>query len=128
MNNFDKVKITEIIYNQLKDKLSSDTTVDKLLRIYWYTGKSSSNLRLTEEGKFAFDLLNIEFYEYPLKLEKQQFIPYVTSIGKKLKSPFYVGLKNQMYKSAYIRIYDSKIAMLVNLYGSFADYINATNY
>lgn len=124
MNNFDKVKVTQVIYDQLKDKLNPNTSVDTLIKAYWYTGKTSKNLRLTEEGKLAFEHLNIEFYEYPVNLEKEKFIPYITTLGKKLKTPFYIGFKNRLYKSAYIRIYDSKIAMLINLYGDFSEYLN----
>ena len=60
MNNFNKKKITEILYNNLKTHLETDTDVSSLYKRYWFTGRSTKNLRLTEEGKKAFDLLELE--------------------------------------------------------------------
>jgi hypothetical protein len=125
MNNFDKVKITEILYENLKDKLDPNIQVDKLYKRYWFTGRSISNMRLTDEGKDAFDMLDLEFFEFHLDATTDRFPYLIINIGKKLKTPFWIGFKNRFYKSAYIRIYDSKTAMLINLYGSFKEYLSA---
>jgi len=125
MNNLNKIKITDIIYNQLKDKLEPDITVNKLYKRFWFTGRSTKNMRLTDEGKNAFEMLDIEFFEFHLNTDTDRFNYHVINIGKKLKTPFWIGFKNRFYKSAYIRIYDSKIAMLINLYGSFAEYLDS---
>lgn len=125
MNNLDKIKITDIIYNQLKDKLEPDVTVNKLYKRFWFTGRSTKNMRLTDEGKNAFEMLDVEFFEFHLNTDTDRFNYYVINIGKKLKTPFWIGFRNRFYKSAYIRIYDSKIAMLVNLYGSLDEYLNS---
>jgi hypothetical protein len=123
--NKDKVKYTETLYNHLKDKLEPDIDVNKLYKRYWYTGRSTKNLRLTEEGKNAFDMLDLEFFEFHLNTTTEKFPYHMVDIGKKLRTPFYIGFRNRFYKSAYIRIYDSKIAMLINLYGSFAEYLDS---
>jgi hypothetical protein len=123
--NKDKVKYTETLYQYLKDKLEPNTDVNQLYKRYWFTGRSTKNLRLTDEGKNAFDILDLEFYEFHLNTTTDRFNYQAVNIGKKLKTPFYIGFRNRFYKSAYIRIYDSKIAMLINLYGSFDDYLNS---
>lgn len=118
-----KTQYTEILYKHLKDTFDSNLDPNTLYKRYWVTGRSTKNLRLTEEGKNAFDKLDLEFFEFHLNTETERYKFDILNIGKKLKTPFWIGFKNRFYKSAYIRIYDSKIAMLVNLYGSFEEYL-----
>jgi len=125
MNNLDKHHYTQILYNNLKDKTEPALELNKLYKAYWFTGRSTKNLRLTEEGKKAFDMLDLEFFEFHLNTTTEKFPYHMVNIGKKLKTPFYIGFRNRYYKSAYIRIYDSKIAMLITLYGNFDEYLNS---
>jgi len=120
-----KVQYTEILYKHLKDKLEPNIDVNKLYRRYWVTGRSTKNLRLTEEGKKAFDSLDLEFFEFDIDTKTERYNYDVMNIGKKLKTPFWVGFRTRFYKSAYIRIYDSKIAMLINLYGNLQEYLES---
>jgi len=120
-----KVQYTETLYNHLKDKLEPNTDISKLYKRYWFTGRSTKNLRLTDEGKNAFDMLDLEYFEFHLNTTTEKFPYHMVNIGKKLKTPFWIGFRTRYYKSAYIRIYDSKIAMLINLYGSFQDYLDS---
>lgn len=120
-----KTQYTEILYKHLKDTFEPDLDLNKLYKRYWFTGRSTKNLRLTEEGKKAFDMLDLEFFEFHLNTTTEKFPYHMVNIGKKLKTPFYIGFRNRFYKSAYIRIYDSKIAMLITLYGSFDEYLNS---
>lgn len=120
-----KVQYTEILYNHIKDKLEPNIDISKLYKRYWVTGRSTKNLRLTDEGKNAFDMLDLEYFEFNLNTDTNRFNYHVINIGKKIKTPFWIGLRTRYYKSAYIRIYDSKIAMLINLYGSFQDYLDS---
>jgi len=125
MNNLDKIKITDIIYSQLKDKLDSNIKLNELYKKFWFTGRSTENMRLTDEGKNALEMLDLEFFEFHLNTNTDRFNYHVINIGKKLKTPFWIGFKNRLYKSAYIRIYDSKVAMLINLYGNFDEYLQS---
>jgi len=125
MNNLDKKHYNEILYKHLKDKLEPTVEPSKLYKKFWFTGRSTKNLRLSEEGKKAFDMLDLEFFEFHLNTTTERFPYHIVNIGKKLKTPFYIGFRNRYYKSAYIRIYDSKIAMLITLYGSFDEYLNS---
>lgn len=132
-----KTKITEIILDQLPYSSTYKTIpADKTIMRWWVTGRSSNNLRLTDEGKQAFDLAEIEFFDFPLFTEQQlkdirqskktifegsQF----TLRLKNIDCPFYVGMKTNQTRSAYIRVYDSKTAMMINLYGSFTEYLES---
>jgi hypothetical protein len=45
-------------------------------------------------------------------------------LNKKIKCPYYIGVsQKEKTKSFYIRIFDSKIAMMLGLYGNLQDYL-----
>ena len=126
----DKEKLTNIVYQNLPALHPwQDKSIEKCLFEWWATGRSNQSLRLTDAGQTAFELAEIAYYEYPLidkpdDLEQIKFTGFTINLGKKIKCPFYIGYKNKLKKSVYIRIYDSKIAMMISLYGSFTEYFN----
>lgn len=110
------------------DNPYKDMSIDKLLFLWWITGRNSENLRLSEDGNMAFASANIEFYDYPLitnknDIDKIKSAKFTIRIGKKINCPWYLGFKKENKKTAYIRLYDSKTAMLVTLYGSILEYL-----
>lgn len=123
-----KELLTKTIYENLSATHPfKDISLDKLLFRWWATGRASDNLRLTEDGKLAFDLAEIQYYDFPLFIKKQNELKaneFTIKIGKKVKCPYYIGLKTNQVKSAYIRIYDSKVAMMMQLYGSFQEFLD----
>lgn len=122
----DKNTITKIILENLPaNNPWQDLPFEKVLFQWWTTGRNKHSLKLSEVGKQAFDMAEIQFYRYDLEVDKTNFPQLMIHLGKKIKCPFYVGFKTRIYKSAYIDIYDSKIAMMINLYGSFKDYLNS---
>ena len=134
MSKSKKEKLTEIILDQLPNSSTFKTLpAEKTLMRWWVTGRSSENLRLTEEGKQAFDLAEIEHYDYPLFTEQElkdmdktfkEGSRFTVKL-KKIDCPFFIGKKTQFYKSLYIRVYDSKVAMMIGLYGSFTEYLES---
>jgi hypothetical protein len=133
MSKSKKEKITQIILDQLPSSSTfKSIPLDKTLMRWFVTGRTSTNLRLTDEGKQAFDLAEIEFYEYPLftteeykKIVSKKDLKGTkfTVMLRKMECPFYIGMKTNQTKSAYIRVYDSKVAMMIGLYGSFKEYL-----
>jgi hypothetical protein len=125
-----KEKITEIVFKNLPyDNPFKELSINQLVFLWWTTGRSSLGLRLSEEGKLAFDLAEIEFFDYPVKLTKDQQKnfnnkKFTLSLGKKIHCPFYIGLNSDKKKSVYIRIYDSKVAMMIALYGDIFSYLD----
>jgi len=128
-----KQEITQAIIDILEiDKSQPENSLNKLIFKWWATGRSGSGLRLTEDGMQAFTLAELEYFDFPVfvdhkhtNLKKEELKQFTLNLGKKLKCPWYIGLKNQTAKSAYIRIYDSKVAMMITLYGSFLEYIDS---
>lgn len=126
-----KLEITEALIEILEiDQSQPKNSINDLLFKWWATGRSGSGLRLTEDGLEAFTLAELEYFDFPVfegnwkkGLKKEDMKKFTLKLGNKLKCPWYIGLKNQQAKSAYIRIYDSKVAMMIQLYGNFYEYI-----
>jgi len=121
-----KKAITSAIYKNLPDDSPyKDVPLEDLLFRWWWTRRSTEGLRLSEEGASVCTLIDLEYFDFdfPLSAEDHPFIG--VTLGKKISCPYYIGFKNRLYKSAYIRIYDSKIAMLITLYGGIKDYIDS---
>jgi hypothetical protein len=123
-----KETITEVVLAQLPDSLiqEKNSSVDKLLFKWWMTGRQDG-LRLTDVGDLAFRTAEIEFYQYELKIQPEtQYHAYILELNKKIKCPYYMGLNKDGKKSfPYIRFYDSKIAMMVSLYGNVNEYLDS---
>lgn len=123
-----KFTLTEIVLKNLKhiDQYKNSNSNEVLLR-WWMTGRMSHGLRLTDEGKKAFELADIQHYDFDLKLEKP-FVPqnFILELNKKIECPYYIGV-NKVAKSInpYIRLYDNKIAMMLALYGNVKEYLES---
>ena len=123
-----KETITEVVLAQLPDSLlqEKNSSVDKLLFKWWMTGRQDG-LRLTDMGDLAFRTAEIEFYQYELKIQPEtQYHAYILELNKKIKCPYYMGVNKEVKKSSpYIRFYDSKIAMMISLYGNVNEYLDS---
>ena len=123
-----KETITEVVLAQLPDSLiqEKNSSVDKLLFKWWMTGRQDG-LRLTDVGDLAFRTAEIEFYQYELKIQPEtQYHAYILELNKKIKCPYYMGVNKDGKKSKpFIRFYDSKIAMMVSLYGNVNEYLDS---
>lgn len=122
-----KELITTAVYEQIPSELRI-ATVEESLRRWWQTGARSDGLRLTEIGDWSFRVAEIEFYQYDFKPKAvESYHSYILDLNKKLKCPYYLGVNKQEGKKSvpYIRLYDSKIAMMLSLYGDLDSYLNS---
>lgn len=124
--------ITEAVVKELPEASRKDIhDVDSILTRWWATGRQDG-LRLTDYGDLNFRMAEIEFYEFNLEkdIKKHPGIEwnnFLLECNRKIRCPYYLGVnKNEgKTKTIYIRFYDSKIAMMVELYGSIRDYLNS---
>jgi hypothetical protein len=119
--------ITEAVLAELPEHLSLDSETDKLMVRLWSSGRQDG-LRLTEYGDFIFRMAEIEYYECDFKLrEGISEHAYMLEINKKIKCPYYLGVNKieGKKKKLYMRMYDSKIAMLIELYGDLIGYLDS---
>jgi hypothetical protein len=122
-----KLIITEAVLAELPEHLSLDSDSDKLMVRLWSSGRQDG-LRLTEYGDFIFRMAEIEYYECDFKLrEGISEHAYMLEINKKIKCPYYLGVNKieGKKKKLYMRLYDSKIAMLIELYGNLIGYLDS---
>ena len=119
--------ITEAVLAELPDNLSIDSTADSLMVRLWASGRQDG-LRLTEYGDFVFRMAEIEYYQCDFKLRNGiSDHAYLLEINKKIKCPYYLGVNKVegKKKQPYMRLYDSKIAMMIELYGDILTYLDS---
>lgn len=123
-----KQVLTEVVLDILHDDYE-DPDIENMIFRWWVTGRAGEGLRLTEEGMEAFYRADIEHFDFPLGLPKNKkvFVPeaFILELNKKIKSPYYIGLNKSKSNQPFFRIYDSKTAMLLNLYGTLQDYLDS---
>ena len=119
--------ITEAVLADLPKNHILDSTADQLMVRIWASGRQDG-LRLTEYGDFIFRMAEIEYYQCDFKLrEGVSDHAYLLEINKKIKCPYYLGVNKVegKKKQPYMRLYDSKIAMMIELYGDILTYLDS---
>lgn len=123
-----KHKITEAVLAEIpkSHRVYQDLTIEDIAFRWWFTGRQEG-LRLTDEGVTAFQLADIEFYDYEFKAEGKSHHTFMLELNKKIKCPYYLGVnkKDKTKPKFYIRLYDSKIAMVLGLYGTLDEYLES---
>jgi hypothetical protein len=121
----------ELVTEKVIKELDDDTLwqFDDAMRKWWMVQRIDGGLRLTDQGDLAFRYAKIEFYNYDFIIDAKfggGWHSYLIELNKKLKCPYYIGVnKVEDSKKPFIRLYDSKIAMLVSLYGNISDYLKS---
>lgn len=120
-----KYTITRAVMDQLPHTYS--TSIDDIISQWWFT-KSGDSLRLSAVGDAAFRLATIEFFESPVKVKHLNWYKFLTECNKKIKCPYYFSASTEgdsKVKQPFIRVYDSKIAMMLALYGDIESYLES---
>ena len=117
-----KYTITRLVMDQLP---STNLPIEARISDWWFT-KSGDSLRLTPQGDIMFRQAEIEFFDLPVKVNKTNWYKFLTDCNKKIKCPYYFSVnKNVESKEPFIRLYDSKIAMMLSLYGDLESYLES---
>jgi hypothetical protein len=118
--------ITKKIIEEL-DKDSPMWSYEDALKKWWMVPRLNGGFRLTDIGDLAFRYAKIEYYNYDFTVDSTSgWHSYILDLNKKLKCPYYIGVnKVNDSKKPFIRLYDSKIAIMVSLYGSINEYIKS---
>lgn len=125
--------ITQIVYDSLPDKSAyQNLDLEKISFKWFVTGRTGTGLRLTDEGFKSFSDAGLIYYDFPVKHTlKGLFVnpnQFAFIMNKHIKCPYYLGVdKTDSKPRVFIRLYDSKIAMMVSLYGNIEEYLNAQN-
>ena len=120
-----KRTITEAVLAQLPDQ---DFDIEHVMTDWWMTGRQEG-LRLTAQGDAFFKIAEIEFFDCPMtKIPHGAWYSFLLEINKKLKCPYYLHVYNKVEgkkREPFVRLYDSKIAMMLGLYGDLRSYLDS---
>jgi hypothetical protein len=118
--------ITTAVISQLPQGF--EQPIEEAIKSWWFTGANSDVLRLSEKGDVHFRIAQIEFYQYEFTPKAEDsYYKYMSDLGKKMRCPYFLGVNKVEGKKSkpYIRLYDSKIAMMVSLYGNLDSYLKS---
>jgi hypothetical protein len=121
-----KETVTDIVLKQLPVEFIEEKEV--AMKTWWFTGPNSEVLRLIEKGDTYFRIAEIEFYQYDfIPKTETSYHNYMIDLGRKMRCPYYLGVNKVEGKKSkpYIRLYDSKIAMMLSLYGDIDSYLKS---
>lgn len=122
-----KHKITETVLAEIpkSHRIYHELPIEDVIFKWWFTGRQDG-LRLTDEGLTAFQLADITFYDYDFMQDGQSYHSFILELNKKIQCPYYLGVnKKDKSKSFYIRLYDSRVAMMLGLYGNLKEYLQS---
>jgi hypothetical protein len=100
---------------------------ERAMQSWWANPRKDGGLRLTLVGDLEFRYAKLESYTHILSFKnliKSNYYQFVLEIEKKIKCPYYLDVDNAE-KKPYIRLYDSRISMMLNLYGDLESYLNS---
>jgi hypothetical protein len=124
-----KELVTEAVLKQLPEG-GMEMSPSDAMKKWWMNFRREGGLRLSELGDLSFRLAEIEFYQYEFDAKDlvagKTFHIVMMELDKKIQCPYYIGIDKSDKKKnkPFIRFYDSKIAMMVSLYGTVAEYLN----
>jgi len=110
-----------LVTQQLIDKMAGDlqVTFEQAMKEWWVNIREDGGMRLTEMGYIAFNVMDLERWEYDLHDHKPLRPSLFLALDQKLTCPYYIGIK----KNPKLILFGSKEAMLLNLYGNLDQYI-----
>lgn len=124
-----KHKITNLVYESLPEHSKyHGLSIDQIVFKWFVTGRTGSGLRLTEEGFKKFTEANLTHFDFTINhtitgIFKNPNI-FAMSLNNHINCPYYLGVTRDESKSkVFLRIYDSKTAMMINLYGTVEEFI-----
>lgn len=115
-----KADLTKLVLDQLNNNI---WTLESAMKDWWMTGAHRDGLRLTDVGDLSFREADFEFYEVEIKPVKLSYFQFITELNAKIKCPYYIYTNSD--RKPKIRLYDSRIAMMVSLHGDLASYLDS---
>lgn len=90
---------------------------------WWQNFRSTGGFGLTFNGSKAFQNAEIEYQEYEIsRVATVTGLGYSSLLDKKMIVPYYFYVDKGIFK---IKVYDSRVSMLIVLYDSVMDYVNS---
>jgi len=120
----DKRKLTEELYKHLD---FDDLSIEGLYNTMWKNIRSESGFRLTSQG-YTLLSKHLDLERYTINFDVVIVLGSKTllDLDRKLKHPYYIDLKkfNTSLEQVSLVLFDSKEAMLANLYGDLHKFLD----
>ena len=134
-----KEEITQAVLKELPRCKWHSAPIGNVVFDWWLTGRGGQGLRLSDVGLKAFSEAKIASWDFPLGLEtdkktkRRKIIApeaFVSELIKKIKCPYYLGVYrvNGENREPYIKVFDHQTAMMMTIYGTLRDYLDAQEY
>lgn len=118
-----KEQVTQTVVEQLE---GSYWSFENAMKKWWQNPRRDSGLRLSPMGNQAFQTAGIEYSDHEIKKIDKSYYGFVIELSKKIKCPYYIDVsKSETGNIPYIRLYDSRIAVMLTLYGDLESYLNS---
>jgi hypothetical protein len=116
-----KTAITEAVFKNLPHTLPCSSK--EVFSMWWHNKLRSGSMRLTDSGDAAFTLADIEGWSFDLDLQpKINYYEHLKFLSEGIECPYFI-YRDFENKKARIKVYDSKVAMLIGLHGSISGYL-----
>lgn len=123
MSNF--VLDRKVIVKKILDNINTDYNQEDIktaMKSWWTNIRENGGLRLSHTGSIYFSMAGLTHWDIDITKNKNLFkkAKYQILLGTRLPTPFYLHSKT----TPYIRIYDSRIVVLINLHGGLLPYLD----
>lgn len=121
--------ITKAVLQELG--VSNSEMVARAHKTWWSNIRRSGGFRLTAAGDQAFQQADIQCFSYELDLTKQDLsgvggaVQLMLELDRLVDVPYSFHRQRGTATVVYLRIYDSRVAMMIDLYGGIVDYVQA---
>lgn len=118
-----KEQITQTVLEQLDD---STLTFQYAMKTWWQNPMRDRAMRLTQMGDLQFRHAGLEFHDHSMNTKEKSYYQFMMELSKKIKCPYYIDVApNEKGHKPFIRIYDDRISMMLNLYGDLDSYLKS---
>jgi hypothetical protein len=118
----DKKIITQKVLSVIQDDNYTQSDLEMSLFKWWSNIRSDGGLRLTDEGHRVFNDAGLENFGY-------HFDKWTSSLLLKfdryMPCPYHLDIGAIASEKSHVRIYDSRVAMLIGLHGTIIDYVDS---
>lgn len=118
-----KEQVTQTVLEQID---GSYWTFNEAMKKWWQNPRRDGSLRLTPMGDHEFQQAKIEFSDHVIAKMGKNYYGFVIELSKKIKCPYYIDVsKSEEGIIPFLRLYDSRIAMMLSLYGDLDSYLSS---
>ena len=122
-----KLTYKESLTKKVLESLEGNNwTFEEAMKKWWFNPRRDGGLRLTQVGDLEFRYADFESFVHNFSLTKssRSYYQFILDLDKKIKCPYFVDVDTTT-KKPFMRLYDSRVYMMLCLYGDLESYLNS---